>query len=146
VTYSVTQLPTLSALGEHQFREGEKALVHIVDDIAAFKVDLLATGLAIRLAERGFTLFSLVGRDSEAAHDALDEALEGQGMYEVSTAFHRDEPPNEVAAFVHAMARGGGLSEVVVLRSAGTAYERRLVAALGDVRADWSTTTNTNGE
>ncbi len=127
VVWPLEDLRSITAEPKHRM-----AVILWVENAGDFERCLLATGLAVRLAESGAELFALVGKESEQAHDALDWVLEEAGAEDVVTTWHDRDGPGDVASFVVASARASGLTLVVAALDRSTEPG----AKLGDAVAE----------
>lgn len=112
-----------------------KAVIISVMGLDEVEKRLIATGLAVKLAEKGVGLFALVGNESEQAHDALDWVLEEVGMDDVMTSWHVQDDPEDVASFVVAGSRASGLTGIVAVldesTESGIILRNKLAEAVG---------------
>ncbi len=108
------------------------AVILWVESADDFERRLLATGLAVRLAESGAELFAVVGKESEQAHDALDWVLEEAGAEDVITTWHDQDHPGDVASLFVASARASGLTLVVAALDGSTEPGARVRDALAE--------------
>lgn len=102
------------------------AVILSVKSVDEIERRLLVTGLAVKLAKNGVELFALVGEESEQAHDALDWVLEEVGADDVMTTWHDQDDPADVASFVVASSRAGGLTRIVAVLDESTESGKRL--------------------
>ena len=102
------------------------AVIISVKNLDDMECRFIATGLAVKLAENGVELFALVGKESEKAHDALDCVLEEAGLEDVITSWHDEDDPEDVASFVVASSRAGGLTRIVAALDQSTPSGRKL--------------------
>jgi hypothetical protein len=119
----ITKIRNLSTFDSGKLLAGPKGVVLVVDDLAEFETSFIRTGLATKLAKLGVALFAIAGVEAEAAHDALDSALESEGFNEVMTSLHDDDTADELAAFLETTAASSELSQLVVLCPLEAGYE-----------------------
>lgn len=72
--------------------------------------------LGKRLLAAGCRYFVCFGPRSEEVHDYLDDLIVEEECHDVTTTFHDDESPEEVADFVLNCAAGGMKSVLVFVR------------------------------
>ncbi len=132
VVWPLEALSSITAEPKHR-----TAVILSVKSVDEIERRLLATGLAVRLAESGVELFALVGKESEQAHDALDWVLEEVGAEDVMTSWHDQDDPDDVASFVVASSRASGLTRIVAALDESTESGTRLRSTIAEaVRVD----------